>query len=438
MTPAARSEDLDRLMAAVKKIASIENLSKDHRLAWQSKAIDKIISFSRERSAFWRARTADYNFDDISSFTNIPVLNRVSVREQIESENSLVSPDKDKVLIGWHETGGSSGNPLKFLVTKENVSFNVLRGFSQYIIERSDISLDRMNAVIEKGECGKFGFDLICNQNWGGHFRTFRTGKSTTFKMYNNFNADQYLEKLKEIGVNGYFSSNPRSSRVIASALVSNEFPFASLNVKSFMNRGDKINPVIRAYLEKSEIPIKNTYSCEEIGPIGFSCPLDHEIYHVAATNVMVEAEETPGMDGKRLLVTGLNSFATPFIRYDIGDIGEVQEGCACGWRGQVISGLQGRRTNAVRFIDGSIKFCHLEATNFTDLRIDDIRMRQHEYGKIDVEYVRAHDLSPQEQSELRQKIASAISADLDIRINKVTKIAWGTSYKRHFFRCEI
>lgn len=128
MTPAARSEDLDRLMAAVKKIASIENLSKDHRLAWQSKAIDKIISFSRERSAFWRARTADYNFDDISSFTNIPVLNRVSVREQIESENSLVSPDKDKVLIGWHETGGSSGNPLKFLVTKENVSFNVLRG----------------------------------------------------------------------------------------------------------------------------------------------------------------------------------------------------------------------------------------------------------------------------------------------------------------------
>jgi len=433
-----KKNNLTRILNSVRKISNIENLPTEDRYLWQLKAIDKVVSFSRTRSAFWRERTKNYICGDISTFTNIPILNRFDVRRQIEEEKSLVNPIQDNVPVFLHQTGGSSGNSLTFFVTANNSSFNDLRGFAQSVIESRDISRDRMNSIIEKGNFGDIGFKVINQSNWGGHFQNFLTGKSIIFKMYSNFDSNKYIENLNGTGINGYFSSNPRSSRAIAGALASGAINLSNLNMYCFVNRGDKINPIIKTCLKECNIPLKSTYSCEEIGPIGFSCPLNSDLYHVASTNVMVEGEEMLGIDAQRLIVTGLNSFATPFIRYDIGDVGQIKEGCDCGWRGQVISNLQGRRTRAVRLIDGSLRFCLLEATDFADLHLEDMRIRQYEYGKLDVEYVRTRNLSPKEKREVYSRIYESISADIDVNIDKLDQIHWGSAYKRHFFRCEI
>jgi phenylacetate-coenzyme A ligase PaaK-like adenylate-forming protein len=379
-----------------------------------------------------------YNLGDLTSLSRIPILDRSDVRKQVLKEQSLVKPDVDHISVGWHETGGSSGNPLKFFITENNAKYNKIRGFSQYIIEGRNLSMDRVDSSICKEINADFGFRIITNDNWGGHFCHLGTGKSTTFIMYNNFNADRYLEKLQEVGVNGYFSSNPRSSRSISSALSSKTLTLSGLNIKVFLNRGDRISQEIASASKQEGIELKSTYSCEEIGPIGFSCPLDHEVYHVVTSNAFVESEKMPGMACKRLLITGLNSFATPLIRYDIGDIGEVHEGCTCGWVGQVISNLKGRRTGMVKLIGGGIRSCNLEASRFSEMQIDDIRIRQYKHSQVDVEYQRIKALSKDEENIIIQIIHKEISDEIQINFNKTKCIEWGAGYKKHFFRCEI
>ncbi len=68
----------------------------------------------------------------------------------------------------------------------------------------------------------------------------------------------------------------------------------------------------------------------------------------MAHSNVIVECDEklTTTFDGEvvgRLLVTHLHSYATPLIRYDIGDFGKLHDQCPCGHDGPTISHIYGQ-----------------------------------------------------------------------------------------------
>jgi phenylacetate-coenzyme A ligase PaaK-like adenylate-forming protein len=99
-------------------------------------------------------------------------------------------------------------------------------------------------------------------------------------------------------------------------------------------------------------------YSCEEVGTIATECPAARH-YHEATENVYVEIVADDGRlaaSGRpgRVLVTGLNNYATPFIRYDIGDTAMAAFGpCSCGRSLPVISQVLGRTRNAFVFKDG-------------------------------------------------------------------------------------
>ena len=63
-------------------------------------------------------------------------------------------------------------------------------------------------------------------------------------------------------------------------------------------------------------------------------------------------------VDGRMLgniLVTHLHAYATPFIRYEIGDLGVLSPRCKCGHDGPVLSHLVGRGKSLVKHGDGHL-----------------------------------------------------------------------------------
>jgi phenylacetate-CoA ligase len=85
---------------------------------------------------------------------------------------------------------------------------------------------------------------------------------------------------------------------------------------------------------ERFGVEIQDSYSSQEFGLIALQCPVSGA-YH-ALEQVMVEVVNedgrscAPGEVG-RLLVTDLINFASPMIRYDIGDLAEAGAPCGCG-----------------------------------------------------------------------------------------------------------
>jgi phenylacetate-CoA ligase len=105
-------------------------------------------------------------------------------------------------------------------------------------------------------------------------------------------------------------------------------------------------------------VPIVDTYSAQEVGYIALQCP-DHERYHVQAERLIVEIvrdDGTPCSVGEtgRVVVTDLHNFATPILRYDIGDYAELGAPCACGRGLPVLERIVGRRRNMIVYPDGS------------------------------------------------------------------------------------
>jgi len=54
-----------------------------------------------------------------------------------------------------------------------------------------------------------------------------------------------------------------------------------------------------------------------------------------------------------RVVVTDLHNFATPLIRYDLGDYAEMADTCPCGRGLPALKRIMGRRRNMVRLPDG-------------------------------------------------------------------------------------
>lgn len=100
-----------------------------------------------------------------------------------------------------------------------------------------------------------------------------------------------------------------------------------------------------------------DVYSTQEVGYIALQCPL-YEHYHAQEETVMVEVlndDGKPCSAGEigRVVVTPLHNYATPLIRYDIGDYAEVGPPCPCGRGLTVLKRIMGRVRNMIRLPDG-------------------------------------------------------------------------------------
>src|SRR4030095_14752537 len=72
------------------------------------------------------------------------------------------------------------------------------------------------------------------------------------------------------------------------------------------------------------DVPVIDCYSAQEVGPIALQCP-SSEVYHVQSEATLVEVindEGEPCRAGEtgRVLLTPLNNYAMPLLRYEIGD----------------------------------------------------------------------------------------------------------------------
>jgi phenylacetate-CoA ligase len=139
-------------------------------------------------------------------------------------------------------------------------------------------------------------------------------------------------------------------------------------SVRQILSIGETLSPQTRDDAARRFGAITDVYSSQELGTIAIQCP-DSSLYHVMAENLLVEVlagDGTACREGEmgRVVVTDLRNFATPLVRYDIGDMAEVGPLCRCGRGLPTLSRIVGRERNLVLMPDGRrhwplVGFCH-------------------------------------------------------------------------------
>jgi phenylacetate-CoA ligase len=140
---------------------------------------------------------------------------------------------------------------------------------------------------------------------------------------------------------------------------------------------------------------LEDIYSSREIGYIALECP-EHNYDHVQAETVLVEItddKDRPCPIGEvgRVVVTPLQNFAMPLIRYAISDYAEFGPPCPCGRGLPVIRNIHGRARNMPRLPSGEGKWLILAAAleqRMRGLPMIQYQLIQPAFSEIDVSIV--------------------------------------------------
>lgn len=173
---------------------------------------------------------------------------------------------------------------------------------------------------------------------------------------------------------------------------------------------GEVLTPACRALVsEEWGAAIVDGYSAREMGPIALQCPTA-EHYHIQSDAVLLEVLDdrglpcAPGETG-RVVLTSLHNFASPMIRYEIGDYAEVGHACSCGRGLPVLTRILGRRRNLLRYPDGHRRWPSLSDVGFAKLQaqglpnIGQFQIVQHSLDRIEIRLVADRKLSVEEQA---------------------------------------
>jgi len=329
--------------------------------------------------AFRREKFRPADLKCLADLCKVPVLKRSALREKLER---LIAKNIPKKELVCRLTNGTTAVPVKFYRSKEDISWGIgaeLRGYSWAGYEVGDKVARIWRILPDLNKSFKFKLENFLRRHKILNILNMseKSMKSFARKMH-NFHPDFIW---------GYSGS----TNIFATFISQNDH--FKIRPRAVITSCETLFPHYRKTIEETfNCKVYDYYGSSETSLLAAQCG-QHDGLHIVEENFILEVVKndelvSPSEEG-RVLVTNLNSFAMPFIRYDIGDLGKIfSDTCSCGRNLSLFKPI-GR--NYERFVnsDGSFTaLCDFQ-TVFEDLPIEDFQVVQESYDEITIRIVR-------------------------------------------------
>jgi len=281
----------------------------------------------------------------------IPPLTRAELRDQFDAIRSRTLP-REHGLPREVFTSGSTAAPIRTLSTRVTSIGARAMSMRNHLWHGRDFAL--CLAQIGPGDRAAYpaGAQL---PTWSATTRNLiATGPS--YRLDISTPLDSQIEWLHRVRPD-YLLSNAMNLHALADHCLRGGIALPGL--RQVLSLAEALRDDTRTLCHQAwGVGLTDVYSCEECGAIALQCP-EHDHYHVCAETLLVEVVDeagqpcVPGRPG-RVLLTSLLNFATPLIRYELGDLAELGPPCSCGRGLPVLTRALGRYRDMVTLPDGS------------------------------------------------------------------------------------
>jgi len=274
----------------------------------------------------------------IEILRQLPILSRSELQDH-GAEVTAVNLPANHLPTFNSKTSGSTGRPIN--ITSTIVSSCYLRALSLRWYEWNQRKQGQIATRITK--IPRQGVEELRGIHWG-----LEPLKGPMVILGPSQTMEQQLEKLER--------EQPDHLTTYPSILLellkhSKKFGFNLPNLKGVTTQGEVADENVRNKCKEIlGIELMDSYGAEECGYLAMQCP-QHRHYHVQSENVLIEVLDdlgnpsAPGQMG-RVVITTLNNYAMPLIRYQINDYATISEECNCGRGLPVIKQILGRSRN--------------------------------------------------------------------------------------------
>jgi len=339
-------------LKALRELESLENLTFSQIREYQWLKLKSLIRHAYHNVPYYR-----YHFDhlgchpeDLKSwddFFRLPFLTKNKIRENIGSLKAANLKPVDFIRMN---TGGSTGEPLIFYVDRRRVAYDR----AAHLRSRRwwGIDIGEREAVI-------WGSPIeLSAQDRLKEFRDllFNTKLLSAFRMDEKTMRDYilFLKRYKPKHIFGYASSIYLLSRFAETE----GFSLRNLGVKSIFVTADTLYDYQRETISRVfSCPVANGYGGRDLGFVAHECPFGsmHVTEDIIVEILRGDKPAPPGELGE-IVVTHLDNYAMPFIRYRSGDLAILgKDFCNCGRNSLVLIRVEGRATDFVVTPTGKI-----------------------------------------------------------------------------------
>jgi len=311
------------------------HLDRDDLVELQNKRLRAIVKNAYDSVPFYHKKfdsvcVKPEEINSVQDLCKLPVVSKDEIRRNSES---MVSDAFDSDRLRVLSTSGSTGQPMRILISKDEDSYRKAKHL------RANFS------------CGHKPFDRWSTVTSPSHFSEISRFQKILGFYAPDFvsvfwDSDRQISAIKAFNpdvLDGYSSSLSLLAREVQKKEI------RGISPKAIFGGAELLDDASRKIVEDVfAAPLYDQYATIEFERMAWQCP-EKSGYHIDADSVLIEFldekrnEVSPGETGE-IVCTSLFNYAMPLIRYSVGDIGvPSDEECTCGRKLPIMSKIEGR-----------------------------------------------------------------------------------------------
>ena len=392
-------------------------------LELQRQRLAAMVSFAHAGLPFYRPRLAPLLGGgqglDFSRWHEVPILDRQTVQGHFAELTSATVPPQSGAITEKF-TSGSSGRVLRLLRSDLARDFNAALTQRAYTWWRLDPRAV-LATIMTIGDDHADILDPQADLAWH-----YDPSSGPAHALQAGTPPDQQAQLLRQRRAD-YLITYPSIAEALADQVLGAGLPLA---LKAVLPVGESLKPEHRQLFARAfGARSYDSYGCIEAGHVAAECPICG-CYHVDAESVLLEVVDDRGLpvgpgETGRAVLTSLNNFAMPLIRYDIGDrITTVNRGNRCKRGLPSIAAIKGRETELFVTRAGELYFPPILARDVAQyLDLTEIQFVQTDYETVELRYVPGQRGIASRDQELRDFVESRIGHGITMKLVPVAEL---------------
>lgn len=300
----------------LKEYRKLNNLTREEVKDLQFRKLKDLLLYAQAHSAYYKKVFIENGFSPqkMQSVEDIRVLPVLTREELLKHKDEIKSDQVSFSQLRKGSSSGSTGKPVVFYKDKNTISSGKAASYFGY-------------------EFGPWRFGMKGLHVWGNPETVHKQWSKPTSKI----KATLYRQhKFPSIGLTtsesffklydlcrkkrfDFIGGYTNAIYAFASFLEAENLSLTSL--KCILTTGENLLPFQRITIEQNLAPIYDLYGCSEITGIASECRACGS-YHIMDNHVLVEFGSTTTVEGdQQLILTDLDNYGFPMIRYSNGDM---------------------------------------------------------------------------------------------------------------------
>ncbi len=364
---------------------------------------------------YYRVLFAELNFqpENLTSLTDLaklPFLTKADIRDQFHPLTA-----DNAIGLSRFNTGGSSGEPLIFLLGKERISHDVAakwRATRWWDVDIGDREIVIWGSPIELGKQ-----DRIKQLR----DKLLRTQLLPAFEM-SPAKVDGFIRQIRAFRPKMLFGYPSALAHIAAHAESAGQ-RLDDLGIKVAFVTSERLYDHQRdAITRVFGCPVANGYGGRDAGFIAHQCPEGG--MHLTAEDIIVEIIDQQGQvlppgEAGEIVVTHMATSGFPFVRYKTGDIGVLDnQPCRCGRGLPLLKEIQGRSTDFIVAEDGTVMHGLALIYVLRDLPgVAEFKITQHSRNQVTVQLVVTESFTNEAKAKIITEFQRRLGAGVAVEI---------------------